>query len=257
MLALEAIYGEGYTKYKCLCDCGEETTVALSALLNGQQMCGKCKAKLTSEINRKDYTGLISESGVLFLYPLYNKDYNWYWRCRCGHCGREFDAIATNVWIGNISSCGCIKSASEEIIRNILAKHNITFQREVSFEDCVNVAKLRFDFGIYHNNDLLGLIEYDGQQHYIPVAHWGGEETLAETQKRDQIKNSYCAANDIPLLRIPYFESKDNLENIIITYCRELFIRNDCSGVDGNIYSPATPYSYKDKRDEIQSELAQ
>lgn len=257
LLAIEPIYEDGKSRYKCRCDCGEETIVYLSALLNGQQMCGKCKANLTSQLNRRDYTGLVSKSGVLFLYPTYSKDYSWYWRCKCGYCGSEFDACGTLVWIGQIKSCGCIKSANEEYIKSILEDNQISYKREVTFDECVCISKLRFDFGIYFDDELLGLIEYDGEQHYIPIEHWGGKETLDETKKRDQIKDDYCKNNSIPLLRIPYYESKDNIESIVLSFCHDLFIRNDCPGIHGNMSSPATPYSVSGMRDKIQSELAQ
>lgn len=55
------------------------------------------------------------------------------------------------------------------------------------------------------------MIEYDGEQHYWAVF---GEKSFQNTLKHDEIKNNYCKENNIPLLRIPYWE-KDNIEVII------------------------------------------
>jgi len=42
-----------------------------------------------------------------------------------------------------------------------------------------------------------------------------------KTQKHDNIKNNYCISNNIPLLRIPYWE-KDNIKDILDNYLLEL-----------------------------------
>lgn len=47
-------------------------------------------------------------------------------------------------------------------------------------------------------------VEYDGIQHFEKVDIWGGEETLIEQQKRDEIKNVFCKNNEIQLIRINY-----------------------------------------------------
>lgn len=51
----------------------------------------------------------------------------------------------------------------------------------------------------------LGLaIEYQGQQHYEPVALFGGEEGFRSTQTRDERKRALLAANRVQLLEWPY-----------------------------------------------------
>lgn len=68
-------------------------------------------------------------------------------------------------------------------------------------------------------NKLKLLIEYDGQQHYYQV-NFGGisdEESFSSfinTVYNDSLKNSYCEDNNIPLLRIPYWDFK-NIEQIL------------------------------------------
>jgi hypothetical protein len=47
-------------------------------------------------------------------------------------------------------------------------------------------------------------IEYQGKQHYEAVAYFGGEDALAETQKRDQRKKQLCSENNVRLLTWHY-----------------------------------------------------
>ncbi|KAB2190938.1 hypothetical protein F9B44_17815, partial [Staphylococcus epidermidis] len=53
--------------------------------------------------------------------------------------------------------------------------------------------------------------EYNGVQHYKPVEHWGGEESLKKQQVRDKRKRQLCDQNDVKLIIIKYDEqlSKD------------------------------------------------
>jgi hypothetical protein len=64
---------------------------------------------------------------------------------------------------------------------------------------------------------LLVLIEYDGIGHYEPSFGSSAEERqkkLEEQQKRDKIKTEWAKSNNIPLLRIPYWDF-DRIEELI------------------------------------------
>jgi len=62
------------------------------------------------------------------------------------------------------------------------------------------------------------LIEYDGEFHYKPARYSKDKNKmlvkLKYQQENDNIKNIYCKNNNIPLLRIPYWEFK-NIETIL------------------------------------------
>lgn len=59
------------------------------------------------------------------------------------------------------------------------------------------MAYLKFDFALLdNNNNLLGLIEYNGQQHYDQNSSWYSKDYL----NRDKQKVDYCNNNHIPLL---------------------------------------------------------
>lgn len=102
-------------------------------------------------------------------------------------------------------SCGCIKSKGELKIIEILTKNNIPFKTQIKFDDCKDKDYLRFDFGIYNNqNKLLYLIEYDGIQHFDSRYIWKDIQEFYNTKRRDNIKNEWCKKHNIPLIRIPY-----------------------------------------------------
>lgn len=69
------------------------------------------------------------------------------------------------------------------------------------------MPKSRYDFAILKDNNVVRLIEFDGEQHFMEIPAWG---KLEITQKRDKIKNDYALTHNIPLVRIPYWE-RDNI----------------------------------------------
>lgn len=93
----------------------------------------------------------------------------------------------------------CKESKGEKEIRNYLTKNNINFILQHKFTDCKNIKPLPFDFYL---PDLNICIEYQGVQHYKPVQHFGGIDSLIITQKNDLIKYEYCKNNKINLLII-------------------------------------------------------
>jgi len=96
----------------------------------------------------------------------------------------------------------CKNSLGENKIRTYLEENNIEYIQEKTFKDCKFKKGLRFDFYLPNSNTI---IEFDGEQHFKKVDHFGGEESFKNTRKRDFIKNEYCRNNNIPIIRIPYY----------------------------------------------------
>lgn len=92
-------------------------------------------------------------------------------------------------------------SSGEFAIKGVLESLGILFEQEMRFIDCRDKSMLPFDFYLpsYH-----AAIEFDGKQHFEPVEYWGGVTQLEAIQKRDKIKNDFCVAKGIRLLRIKY-----------------------------------------------------
>lgn len=95
----------------------------------------------------------------------------------------------------------CITSKGEDKILKYLKDNNIIHKQEHKFKDCRNKQPLPFDFYIPHLNTC---IEFDGIQHFQPVARFGGEKAFQNRIANDNIKSTYCADKNINLIRIRY-----------------------------------------------------
>lgn len=110
----------------------------------------------------------------------------------------------------NIYGSVLIVSKGEDKIIQLLKKESIPFVREYSFTDLVGQKQvpLRFDFAIFDNYKRLKCcVDFDGRQHYeyVPYFH----KTLSgfkRAQERDRMKNKYCLRNNIPFIRVPYWD---------------------------------------------------
>ncbi|RPK28791.1 hypothetical protein [Paenibacillus xylanexedens] len=137
-------------------------------------------------------------------------------------CGRNFKVRPRDFLRG--SRCpNCLSDSKGEIeIEKFLIKSNIAHQRQYRISECKDKNPLPFDFAIVGGSKIvLSFIEYDGRQHYEAIDHWGGHRSLLDTQKRDKIKTDYCAANNIPLIRIKYTDFK-NIDTILTERLTEL-----------------------------------
>lgn len=220
----EMIWDSHPTRCKCRCDCGNECVIINTQLTSGKtKSCGCLQKEVTSELNTKDFTGMISDTGIKFIRRHKQTDKGvWEWECQCP-CGNIFYAIPAKVANGHPTSCGCRThvSSGEYMVEDVLSQHHIPYSTQYSFEDCKNVLPLRFDFAVEdNNNNVLFMIEYDGRQHFEPIDWFGGQEGFEQSKKRDQIKNEYCKSNNIPLLRLPYTLTKDEIEEKILNQCK-------------------------------------
>lgn len=218
---VDILWGNSPVRAVCKCDCGNDYIGIKSDITSGHtQSCGCLQAEKTSEANTKDWTGHVSDFGVELLsqHSMNNKG-QWLWKCRCGICGNIFVDLPARINNGHVTSCGCrIQSSGEECIQNFLTDMDIDFKQQYSFSDCKNKYPLHFDFAILDYNKVVGLIEYDGKQHFEVIDWFGGEDGFLKTKQRDEIKNTYCKSHNIPLLRIPYTLSIDEIKNQIYEY---------------------------------------
>jgi hypothetical protein len=107
----------------------------------------------------------------------------------------------------------CKESKGESIISDFLSSNNIFYIRQKIFKDCKDKRYLPFDFFLPDYNTC---IEYDGEQHFISVNFFGGEDNLKYRQKHDKIKDDFCIINDIKLLRIKYNDDINEKLNIFL-----------------------------------------
>lgn len=108
----------------------------------------------------------------------------------------------------------CNTSYGERLIEDYLNSNNIQFQMEFRIPECKSKNPLPFDFAIWIDGKL-GLIEFNGQQHYTTgPQYYSCPKKLKSQQKRDLIKSNYCSLHKIPLLVIPYWD-KENIPKIL------------------------------------------
>lgn len=134
--------------------------------------------------------------------------------------GTFFTSIPIRIANGHTTSCGCrISSSRENLIEKVLQENSVEYIKQYSFSDCKYKGKLYFDFALFRDGELFCLIEYDGEQHFRPVDHFGGEDSFKNTRLRDTIKDNYCINNNIKLYRLMYSLTDDevisNIVNII------------------------------------------
>ncbi len=101
----------------------------------------------------------------------------------------------------------CTGSKGEKEIKEYLEKVGLKYEPQYSVGD----TRLRFDFYI---EELNLAIEYDGEQHFKSVKHWGGVKALLLSRKNDKIKDTFCKKHKVTLIRIPYWEF-DNINKIL------------------------------------------
>lgn len=195
--------------WKCKCDCGNECIVRGSHLRSGHTTSCGCVHGGGPQI--KDLLGCRFGNLTVIEYAGQKNNRAW-WKCQCD-CGNIVIVRSDHLIGGGTTSCGCVKSKGEKIIGHILQELGISYSKEYSFPDLKDKGLLKFDFAIHQ--DKLSLIEYDGIQHFQPSSGWNSLENFERLKVRDQLKNEYCIQNNIPLLRLNYTQSKEEIEEEI------------------------------------------
>ena len=221
---------DGRAMWKCKCDCGNEVIVLGKHLRSGNTKSCGCYQKeraIQSNLQRGgDLTGLrfgklvvLEEAGFI---TGANGKRRRLWKCQCD-CGNVCEVQHQYLNFGDTKSCGCINSVGNVTITKWLNSHHYKYESEYSFKDFVCITRpYQFDFALFdENNNLLGLIEYQGDIHFKWRADsWNTEESFIERQRRDKEKFDYCQKNNIKLYYITYLEDiEERLEEIT----RELY----------------------------------
>lgn len=121
----------------------------------------------------------------------------------------EFWQIPSNHLSGN--GCPQCKNKNQTILYNILKDE---FKNEIILYEYSPSWLGRQHFDIYFPNHNIA-VEYDGQQHFIPIKHFGGKITYDKTKKRDKLKDKLAIENNCYLFRIQYNYTIDQLNQLI------------------------------------------
>lgn len=134
-------------------------------------------------------------------------------------CGNDFLVDVNHFVAGKYkcNECRVKQSAIAASVELWLNQNNIIYQKEKTFNDCVYKKVLPFDFYLPQYN---ACIEVDGVGHYRPVNYAKDKETAQKIYEirviTDKIKTDYCKKNNVPLLRLPFWEIEANKHQEIL-----------------------------------------
>lgn len=198
---------DGHARWKCRCKCGNELIVLGKHLRSGNTKSCGCYQKERVIQSNMDRVGslvgqrfgklvVLSEEGF-YTHTSGKRSRLYKCQCDCGNiCLCQHNLLA----YGDIISCGCIRSKGELLTRQILEENNVEFAQEYSFPDLVDIYELRFDFALFKNHSLVGLIEVQGEQHINKSNGFYNEDVV----RHDKMKLDYCKNHNIPLYYIYY-----------------------------------------------------
>lgn len=144
----------------------------------------------------------------------------------CKKCGHQWRATPDGLLHGGCCQ-ECSATPNEKKLGDILVQRGFKLERQKKYSDCRDQLPLPFDICLSEYNIL---IEYDGEQHYRPV-NFGGisdedaYKNFLKTQCHDSIKTQYCEDNNIPLIRVPYWE-KDDLEEFVMLQLQRYILQD-------------------------------
>ncbi len=220
------------------CEKGHDFQIKLIKIRSQKKICPICNgSKIIKGINDLEslYPNLMLEwdydkNSKLPSEIFYKRDEKFWWKCENGH---EFQ-ISPYSRTCKFRGCPiCCESKGEKLIRKFLENNNLNFKAQYWFEDLKDENPLRFDFAVFNkHNELIHLIEFDGEQHFKPIDYSGKNPERAENefkllQKHDQMKLDYCSKHNISLLRIKFDQLKevnDILTKIFKTHMNETIL---------------------------------
>lgn len=194
--------------------CGYVYKVKPNDFLQGSR-CPECQhrsyKKTTEEFKKEVYSLAEDEYSVLEEYVDAKTKIKL--KHNIENCNNEFKVSPNNFLKGKRCPF-CNESKGEKKISNCLKLNSIIFLPQYTFINCKRKECLPFDFAIFEDEEktkLKCLIEYDGEFHFEPI---NGKRLLKYQQENDMIKTTYCQQNNIPLIRIPYWDF-DRIEEIL------------------------------------------
>lgn len=194
-------------------ECGHEYKVTPHVFKGKDSRCPKCfknEKKTQEQFVKEVYAMVGNEYSVLGEYQNSQRKI----KMKHNDCNHEYDVTPSHFLNSKRRCPKCNESKGEKLIGEWLIKNNLKYETQYIFDDCKYKNTLRFDFAVFRRNELILLIEYQGEQHYRAVEWFGGETAFKIAKKRDEAKVEYCTQNKIPLLCIPFWEF-NNIKEIL------------------------------------------
>ena len=115
----------------------------------------------------------------------------------------------------HLRGCGCkkcqLKSQTKlyEKLKESFPNEEILFEVDNTIVPWLKSQRFDIYFPKYNI-----AIEYNGQQHYIPVDIFGGKLSLNNTKERDKLKRQKCKENNCTLFEIKYDYTENDYNNL-------------------------------------------
>lgn len=215
-------------KMRFICHKHEEMGEQLNSfdnIANNNHACKYCGYSVLSEIKRTSDLQLIDmckDRDVKYVgRRQYNKETHILYECPRHQKEQPQEMTLDHFKASKVPCRFCQITSGELKVKQYLDLKQIPYSFQHIFPDCKNKRTLEFDFYL---PTLHTTIEYDGKQHFIPMNYAKSEQENIKlfelNQRRDKIKDQYCLANGIKMIRIPYWE----YENVDIILQKELNI---------------------------------
>jgi len=215
---LSECYVNNKTKMLWQCKYGHQWESSLASIKYKNRWCPKCQG-FNSKRNpptTQDCNKIANSNGGKFLSSEYVKSNSKYlWECKKGHKWKStYNAVQQGYWCSK-----CRASKSQRYIYNILKEHfsacTVMFNYK-DFDWLKTSARGKMELDIFVI-ELKLAIEYDGEQHFMPVKFGGMSEKQAakafsKQKERDIIKNNLIKQNSNDVKYFVRFNYKENLK---------------------------------------------
>jgi very-short-patch-repair endonuclease len=219
------------TPLKLKHSCGHEFTRSLKDFKRGKKSCPSCSVYNGVKLTFNEMQRFVASS-TQREYKVVSKEQG-YQNSRISKltivhktCGHTFPMTFANFKQGKrCPHCAAKSQESKaaQLLKKLFESLKINFEEEKKFDECKNEffdSHLRFDLFL---PDVKILIEIDGEQHFIPVKRFGGEQKLKETQYRDYLKNKFAIESDYRLIRIALYDTATEKKKTFTKVKREIF----------------------------------
>lgn len=201
--------------------CGSEFLIRPQALLKGHS-CKICQYRNTSQRQFLTHEEFLKKVQTVTNneYTITGKYVSSGTKISIVHelCGSSFMMRPASFLSGQRCPCCSISSKFEKEFKKYLIDNGIPYSQNYKFELCKAKRQLPFDFCIFDvSGSILVLIELDGIHHYKPVPFFGTDKFKIR-KEYDAIKTKFCIDNNIRLIRLPYFGSKNDIINGLKTF---------------------------------------
>lgn len=182
------------------------------------QRCPRCSNVCPIQ-SKEEFCCLVKKEGYVLLGEYIKNNIKVKLQCPNGHI---FE-IRPSDFKNGIRCSQCKNSKGEKKISEWCKNNNLEYETQRDYFGLKDKISLRYDIYIPSLN---WLIEYDGIQHFEPIDFAGkGEEwaikQFKDTQRRDNMKNSFAKYASDYFTRIPYTDF-DNIERILDDKLKEI-----------------------------------